>query len=160
VGLFIALGCGGLILFGAASAVAAWYIFTRTARTALERLPGAAASALSAPAAPTGIAPPTTPTSDAPAVGTGGAPAAATGTPTAVTAARPAPSASSASSAAPGGVCAKAIACCRLLMSKTPGGGSTLAGNCDNLKILDEQVCARSLQNSQQLASVMGVSCN
>jgi hypothetical protein len=61
----------------------------------------------------------------------------------------------------PGGVasptCAKAAACCRAILARTPARNAT--GNCDAFTLLNDQLCERQYEAFKRQATAVGATC-
>jgi hypothetical protein len=156
----IALGCLGVLVLGGVASAFGAYMFYRRAQNTLEAAGSALAPLVPPPVVPTPTAVPATETatSGAGEVTNGGAPAGGLAAPGGLPTA-PA-GAASALGGTPSPSCAKAAACCRALVSRTPGGAAALAGNCDNLRVLNDQMCEQTLQSYRQAGRALGVTCD
>lgn len=181
-GLWVALGCAGVLLLGGVAAAASWLLFARGTQQALEAFPPASAPPMPTLPAPVAVPVPLPPAAQPPAAGVaaGGASGASTpapgrpttgGSKTTDAGQAKAPAATgtagaasttldAGTAAAPGPTCVRAMACCQLLLTKAPPGTAGLASNCSGMKSWTEAVCGQSLQSSKQAAALLGLSCN
>ncbi len=173
--VWLGLGCGALLLIGAAGAAYFYFAVFKPAQEVAQAA-SAAASSLGAtvsvgssgvtvniPGLGQVTAPTVTASAGAPAPsitvklpsGTAATPSATAATPTSTPTLVP-PAASG--GLAPGASCTAAAACCKAMASKAGGQAQTVAG-CDALKSSPEFACAQALATYKKMAPLVGVTC-
>ena len=56
--------------------------------------------------------------------------------------------------------CAKAVACCQAVMSKTAGANAAAGAQaCNGIGLLSEDLCAKQYEGQKRAATVVGASC-
>ena len=163
--LWVGLGCGALLLIGAAGVAWAYFTFVRPAQELAKA--AAAASSLGATISVgdggvtvklpgLDVTAPTATTETTPATPTSpGGPRAGTPLPSGSASAAPSPTTVNLTPGGPS--CAAAAACCKAMLEKT--GATAQVGQCEQLKSAPEFGCAQALATYRKTAPLVGASC-